>query len=82
MATTKPTVARAMARPRTIQRDFRFAPTSWLRQAQILILELLQCMDACPAVFKRGGQNLRFAPFKVRDLRLDLEQKSSFVDEL
>jgi len=30
-----------------------------LRQAQIIILEMLQCMDACSAVFKRGGYNFR-----------------------
>ena len=30
-----------------------------LRQTQIIILEILQCMDACPAVFKRGGYNFR-----------------------
>ena len=30
-----------------------------LRQAQIIILEILQCMDACPAAFKRGGYNFR-----------------------
>ena len=29
------------------------------RQAQIIILEILQCMDACPALFKRGGYNFR-----------------------
>ncbi len=30
-----------------------------LRQTQIIILKILQCMDACPAVFKRGGYNFR-----------------------
>ena len=43
-----------------------------LRQAQIIILEILQCMDACPALFKRGGYNFRLPPLKVRDLQLDL----------
>ncbi len=28
-----------------------------LRQAQIIILEILQCMDASPAVFNRGDYN-------------------------
>jgi hypothetical protein len=32
-----------------------------LRQAQIIILEILKCMDACPAVFKRGGYNFRLS---------------------
>jgi len=31
-----------------------------------------QCMDACPALFKRGAYNFRLPPLKVRDLRLDL----------
>jgi len=35
-----------------------------------------QCMDACPAVFKRGGYNFRLPPLKVRDLRLDLGKNS------
>jgi hypothetical protein len=30
-----------------------------LRQAQIIILEILKRMDACPAVFKRDGYNFR-----------------------
>jgi len=47
-----------------------------LRQAQIIVLEILQCMDACPAVFKRGGYNFRLPPLKVRDLRLDLGKNS------
>ena len=33
-----------------------------LRQAQIIVLEIIQCMDACPAVFKRGGYNPRLPP--------------------
>ena len=33
-----------------------------LRQAQIIVLEILQCMDACPAIFKRGGYNFRLPP--------------------
>jgi hypothetical protein len=32
-------------------------------------------MDACPAVFKRGGYNFRLPPLKVRDLRLDLGKR-------
>jgi len=32
-------------------------------------------MDACPALFKRGGYNFRLPPLKVRDLRLDLGKK-------
>ena len=40
-----------------------------LRQAQIITLEILQCMDACPAEFKRGGYNFCLPPLKVRDLR-------------
>ena len=39
-------------------------------------------MDACPAVFKRGGYNFRLPPLKVRDLRLDLEKNISFSDTL
>ena len=39
-------------------------------------------MDACPAVFKRGGYNFRLRPLKVRDLRLDLEKNISFSDSL
>ena len=35
-----------------------------------------KCMDACPAVFKRGGYNFRLPPLKVRDLRLDLGENS------
>jgi len=41
-----------------------------------------QCMDACPAVFKRGGYNFRLPPLKVRDLRLDLGKNISFSDSL
>jgi len=41
-----------------------------------------QCMDACPAVFKRGGYNFRLPPLKVRDLRLDLDENISFSDSL
>ena len=52
------------------------------QQAQIIILKILQCMDACPAVFKRGGYNFRLRPLKVRDLRLDLEKNISFSDSL
>ena len=52
------------------------------RQAQIIILEILQCMDACPAVFKRGGYNFRLPPLKARDLRLDLGKNISFSDSL
>ncbi len=37
-------------------------------------------MDACPAVFKRGGYNFRLPPLKVRDLRLDLGKNISFSD--
>ncbi len=33
-----------------------------LRQAQTLILEILKCMDACPAEFKRGGYNFCLPP--------------------
>ena len=39
-------------------------------------------MDACPAVFKRGGYNFRLPPLKVRDLRLDLGKNISFSDTL
>ncbi len=35
-------------------------------------------MDACPAVFKRGGYNFRLPPLKVRDLRLELVKNSYF----
>jgi len=41
-----------------------------------------QCMDACPAVFKRGGYNFRLPPLKVPDLRLDLARNFSFSDSL
>jgi len=53
-----------------------------LRQAQIITLEILKCMDACPAVFKRGGYDFRLLPLKVRDLRLDLGKNISFSDSL
>jgi len=59
-----------------------FLPLIAGRQAQIIILEILKCMDACPAVFKRGGYNFRLPPLKVRDLRLDLEKNISFSDSL
>jgi hypothetical protein len=32
-----------------------FLPLIAGRQARIIILEILQCMDACPAVIKRDG---------------------------
>ncbi len=53
-----------------------------LRQTQIIILEILQRMDACPAVFKRGGYNFRLPPLKVRDLQLDLGKNISFSETL
>ena len=59
-----------------------FLPLQAGRQTQIIILEILHCMDACPDVFKRGGYNFRLPPRKVRDLRLDLEKNISFSDSL
>ena len=55
------------------ERDLRFASTGSNFNSRNT-----KCMDACPAVFKRGGYNFRLPPLKVRDLRLDLEKNSWF----
>ena len=52
------------------ERDLRFASTGSNYNPRNT-----QCMDACPAVFKRGGYDFRLPPLKVRDLRLDLAKK-------
>jgi len=38
--------------------------TEICQQAQIIIHEMLVCVDACPAAFERG-YNLRLLPLKV-----------------
>ena len=44
-------------------------------------LEILQCMDACLAVFKWGGYNPHLLPLKARDFRLDLAKPGTRLYE-
>jgi len=62
------------ARPKTVI----FSPTNSRTSGSNYNPRNTQCVDACPAVFKRGGYNFRLPPLKVRDLRLDFGKNFSF----